>query len=54
MRAIVLGLGIQSSGFEWDALVELTSEQEKLRHVVYERGQKFRHMREGRSAESDL
>ena len=25
-------------GFEWDALVELTSEQEKLRHVVYKKG----------------
>jgi hypothetical protein len=28
----------QVNGFEWDALVELTSEQEKLRHVVYKNG----------------
>lgn len=25
----------QTNGFEWDALVELTSKQEKIRHVVY-------------------
>jgi transposase len=28
----------QTSGLEWDALVELTSEQEKLRRVVYKKG----------------